>query len=286
MKFILFSAIAVLSLGFFAGDALAAVIYEPIVEIPRLENTQSTEQYVNALYLLAITIAALLAVVKIIFGGVKWMLSDVVTDKSAAKKDIRGALLGLLIVLSAVIILNTINTDLTNLNILGDAASIGDTGGGGDGDDDEHVYPPVEIGDFHGMWCGNIFTFVCDEASQESLENFFKSCEEDAGGVIQTTPLDGYTCVEDSQQAVNELQDSGTIIIADASLDARQVFADAKAAAIADGKEVVFESPGPYNADQFRQLRIIECANLGATSYEIVARTTQPGGSEMMLCYK
>jgi hypothetical protein len=99
MKFLLFSVVLILGLGFIgAGDALAQLHYEPLVELPRLDpNTQSTEQYVNALYLLAITIAALLAVVKIIFGGVKWMLSDVVTDKSAAKKDIRGALLGLLI---------------------------------------------------------------------------------------------------------------------------------------------------------------------------------------------
>lgn len=105
--------------------AFAQPVYQPVVQIPGLDpNTQGTDQYVNALYLLAITIAALLAVVKIIFGGVKWMLSDVVTDKASAKKDMWGAVLGLLIVLSTVLILNTINPNLTKLNFLENATPL------------------------------------------------------------------------------------------------------------------------------------------------------------------
>jgi hypothetical protein len=139
------------------------------------------------------------------------------------------------------------------------------------------------------MWCGNIFTITCDVDSQESLDFFFNSCEEDAGGVIQTSPLNGYTCVvdpADTQEQIASLEAAGEVIIAAEGENPREVLAAAKAAAIADGKEVVFESPGPYNADQFRRLRIIECAEAGATSYQIVARTTQGGGSEMMICYK
>lgn len=97
--------------------------YTPIVGLPGVDsNALSTEGYVTALYKLAITVACLLALYKIIFGGVKWALSDVVTDKGEAKKDIKGALLGLLIVLSAVLILNTINPNLTRLNIFGEGA--------------------------------------------------------------------------------------------------------------------------------------------------------------------
>ncbi len=68
---------------------------------------------------MSISIAALLAVVKIIIAGAKYMLSDIVTTKGEAKKDIRGALLGLLLIIGAVIILNTINPALTDggLNI-------------------------------------------------------------------------------------------------------------------------------------------------------------------------
>ncbi len=97
--------------------------YTPIAGVPGIDvNALSTEGYVTALYKLSITVACLLALYKIIFGGVKWALSDVVTDKGEAKKDIKGALLGLLIVLSAVLILNTINPNLTQLNIFGEGA--------------------------------------------------------------------------------------------------------------------------------------------------------------------
>lgn len=102
-------------LALFAADPK----YVPLVGIPGLNpESQDAGAYVKALYLLAISIAAFLAVVKIIFGGVQYMLSDVITSKEQAKKDIRGALLGLLIVLAAVLVLNTINPNLTNLNIL------------------------------------------------------------------------------------------------------------------------------------------------------------------------
>jgi hypothetical protein len=93
----------------------------PLVGIPYVD-TQSSDLslagYVNALYTAAISIAAFMAVVKIIFAGVKYMLSDVVTSKEDAKKDIRGALIGLLIVIGAVLILNTINPQLKGLGAL------------------------------------------------------------------------------------------------------------------------------------------------------------------------
>lgn len=114
--------------GFYAAlyaHAQTFADYRPMVVIPGLDpDNQSTDEYVNALYVLSITIAAFLAVVKIIFGGVKWMLSDVVTDKSSAKKDIWGAIIGLLIVLAAVLVLNTINPNLTKLKFLGNAEPI------------------------------------------------------------------------------------------------------------------------------------------------------------------
>ena len=83
--------------------------YTPIVGIPGMANNDSlsTEGYVQALYKLSITAACLIALVKIVWAGVKWTLSDVVTDKGSAKKDIWGALVGLLIILSAVLVLNT-----------------------------------------------------------------------------------------------------------------------------------------------------------------------------------
>ena len=95
--------------------------FVPLVGIPYVDTKDpnlSLPGYINALYIASISIAAFLAVIKIIFAGVQYMLSDVVTDKGQAKKDIRGALIGLLIVIGAVLILNTINPNLTGLRAL------------------------------------------------------------------------------------------------------------------------------------------------------------------------
>ncbi len=92
--------------------------YQPLVGIPGVSNAaQNFGDYINQLYFLSISIAALLAVIKIILAGVKWMLTDIVTSKADAKKDIWGALLGLLLIVSTFIILQTINPNLTRLRI-------------------------------------------------------------------------------------------------------------------------------------------------------------------------
>jgi hypothetical protein len=75
------------------------------------------ENLINNLYALSIVLAALLAVIKIIIGGVKWMLSDIVTTKQDAKKEIWTALIGLLIVISAVLVLNVINPQTATINL-------------------------------------------------------------------------------------------------------------------------------------------------------------------------
>lgn len=106
--------------------AIATTVFLPTVTFAQQYlvnlpiNTQGNfDEYINLLYKMSISIAALLAVVKIIIAGAKYMLSDIVTTKGEAKKDIRGALLGLLLIIGAVIILNTINPALTDggLNI-------------------------------------------------------------------------------------------------------------------------------------------------------------------------
>ncbi len=66
---------------------------------------------------MSISVAGMIAVIKIIIAGVKYMLSDVITSKEEAKKDIKGALLGLILIMSAVLILQVINPQLTNLKI-------------------------------------------------------------------------------------------------------------------------------------------------------------------------
>lgn len=90
--------------------------YSPMVGIGVDPNTDFSS-YINSIYALAISLAALLAVIKIVIAGVKWMTTDVVTSKGEAKKDIQGALVGLIIVLSAVLIINIINPQITNVSL-------------------------------------------------------------------------------------------------------------------------------------------------------------------------
>lgn len=91
--------------------------------LPGLENAGNltTQQYIDALYVIAIVAASILAVFKLIWAGVQYMLSEVVTSKQKAKQDIQGALLGLLIILGAVTLLSTVNPNLTNIDFLRNA---------------------------------------------------------------------------------------------------------------------------------------------------------------------
>jgi hypothetical protein len=121
------SLLLTLSLFFFLAFTelvLAANIntptYEPLVGIPGITDTQglTLAGYINAIYLFTISVGALIGVVKISMAGVKYSMSDVITDKASAKKDIVGVLMGLAILLIPFIVLNTIYPGLTNLDVL------------------------------------------------------------------------------------------------------------------------------------------------------------------------
>ena len=93
-------------------------VYKPLISIPGITDSSDFGQYINALYSLSISIAALMAVIKIIIAGVKYMLSDVVTNKSEAINDIRSSVVGLIIVISAVLILTEINPKLVETEVI------------------------------------------------------------------------------------------------------------------------------------------------------------------------
>lgn len=87
--------------------------YQPLVGIPGVgNNTQDFDAYLQAVYATSISLAALLAVIKIVIAGVKWMTTDIVSSKSNAKADIQGAILGLVVILAAVLILYIINPNI------------------------------------------------------------------------------------------------------------------------------------------------------------------------------
>jgi len=79
---------------------------------------KSSSDFIKTLYQIAIVGAALVAVIKLILAGAKYVMSGIVTDKEDAKRDIRSALVGLLIIIAAVTILTTINPNISNLKPL------------------------------------------------------------------------------------------------------------------------------------------------------------------------
>ncbi|OGG88905.1 hypothetical protein A2592_00865 [Candidatus Kaiserbacteria bacterium RIFOXYD1_FULL_42_15] len=97
---------------------VAAADFVSMVGIPGIpDNSTDLNQYFNAVYRLSISLAALLAVVKIVMAGAKYMLTDIVPAKGEALADIKGALLGLLVILAAVLILGTINKNILNTDL-------------------------------------------------------------------------------------------------------------------------------------------------------------------------
>ncbi len=99
----------------------------PLVGLPgldKLEKTPKISEYLNAVYLLAIGLGALLGVMRIAWAGVKYSLSDIVTEKEDAKGTIKGVLLGLALLLIPFIVLKTINPNLTNLEVFLNAPKV------------------------------------------------------------------------------------------------------------------------------------------------------------------
>ncbi|RLC08256.1 MAG: hypothetical protein DRI24_23630 [Deltaproteobacteria bacterium] len=153
--------------------------YTPLVTLPGLSGNSgsSIPDFVNTVYKLAIALGALLGVIKIAAAGVKYSMSDVVTDKSSAKKDIMGVLLGLAILLMPFIVLNTIYPGLTDLDFTDGLK------GPQPGDDNNVVDKrpknpdPGENEEFE--------VYICPEKSgkySKEKENEYRShCEERAG---------------------------------------------------------------------------------------------------------
>jgi hypothetical protein len=123
-KFVLIKIVAIYFL-FLLPLVSFAVEYTPLIRIPGLENINSTgfEKYLEIIYVLAIIGAAFIAVGKLLLAGLQYVGADVVTDKADAKKNIKSAIIGLVIILLATTLLRTINPQLVNLSALPNAPS-------------------------------------------------------------------------------------------------------------------------------------------------------------------
>ncbi len=71
--------------------------------------------YLNIMIKIFLGLCAVLAVIMIVWGGIQYMTSELVSSKEEGKKSIINAILGLLLALGAFVILNTLNPNLLNI---------------------------------------------------------------------------------------------------------------------------------------------------------------------------
>jgi hypothetical protein len=74
-------------------------------------------QLLNWLFTVSIGVAAILAVIMLTIGGFRYMTSESVFKLGDAKGNISNAIIGLLIVLTAVLALATINPEIVKFNL-------------------------------------------------------------------------------------------------------------------------------------------------------------------------
>lgn len=99
----------------YAADT-SYVPLEPLPGLPEGSSVTFTE-YMPYAFNLLIGVSFALAFIMIVWGGVEYMSTDAVYGKSEGKQKITNALWGLLLVLGAYIILQTINPCLVNFRI-------------------------------------------------------------------------------------------------------------------------------------------------------------------------
>ncbi|MFA5937483.1 MAG: hypothetical protein WC822_06435 [Candidatus Paceibacterota bacterium] len=94
--------------------------YTMLAPLPGLEGTIDTVdacpfgKYLNIIIKLIMGISAVLAMIMITMGGIQYITSDLVSNKEAGRETISHAILGLIMMLGAFLILNTVNPKLLN----------------------------------------------------------------------------------------------------------------------------------------------------------------------------
>jgi len=102
------------------GTPAGELCYTPLEPLPGDINESgapgSFGSLLNGVFRILISLGGLVAVLALVIGGITYMVSDIADKKDQAKKRISGALWGLLILISSVLILQTINPQLLNFN--------------------------------------------------------------------------------------------------------------------------------------------------------------------------
>ncbi len=98
--------------------------YEPLVEIPKLTTDNGSNPdtglagFIQNAYRITIALSISLAIIMFTYHAFMYLVSEAsLSSKSAARAGMENAVIGLLLVFSAWLILNTINPDLLKFNL-------------------------------------------------------------------------------------------------------------------------------------------------------------------------
>ena len=145
-----------------------SVQYQTLAQIPQLGTTvdpTSLSSYLQKVFEIGIGVAAGLAVIMIVLGGIEYMSTDAIGGKEEGKEKITSALWGLLLALSAWLILNTINPALLNMNLQVNPAQTA----GAQAQNQTASIQPVNSGVAGGSWGANGATGNFGDVSSDSL---------------------------------------------------------------------------------------------------------------------
>lgn len=162
------------------SGSTAALNYTPLENLPGFENLESREiegcgsnmfcKYFKALYLLALWIVGISALFMLVVGGFLYLSSAGNTHLlGTAKKAIYAALIGLIIALISWLLLDTINSDLTNLKLSGLSGAVGTSTNGGATSGNEGKTPPAGSVESCKSMKTQVSTNQCDDASANLL---------------------------------------------------------------------------------------------------------------------
>ena len=105
-----------------------AVGFTPLTALPGIQdaaNATTLPAFLNQVYKICIGVAAVLAVLYIMYAGVEFMTSrGSVTSNEKAKAHIQNAILGLILVLSPTIVFGIINPDILKLDFTDDISKL------------------------------------------------------------------------------------------------------------------------------------------------------------------
>ena len=91
-------------------------LLEPSV-LPSGASVTSFEQYASLMFSTIFSLAILIAIITMAYGGLVYASAEQIAKKSEAKQQIYNSLAGLVLALAAYLILNTINPDLVKFNL-------------------------------------------------------------------------------------------------------------------------------------------------------------------------